>query len=171
MEQYVYMNYCPKCGSKLRPKNIDDAKRLACIENNCGFVHWNNPVPVVAALVQYGGEYVIARNVTWPKGIFSLITGYLEHNETPKQAVVREVSEELGLKSQIKRYIGNYSFYEKNQLILCYEVQASGNLEVNHELVELKQLSPKELSEYDFSPLYITEKIIKDWKNLNAESA
>ena len=88
MEQYVYMNYCPKCGSKLRPKNIDDAKRLACIENNCGFVHWNNPVPVVAALVQYGGKYVIARNVTWPKGIFSLITGYLEHNtERPLLAV------------------------------------------------------------------------------------
>lgn len=165
------MNYCPRCGNTLEPKRTDGTKRLACKNDKCGFVHWNNPVPVVAALVQYRGNYVIARNARWPKGIFSLITGYLERSETPEQAVVREVTEELGLMGQVKRHVGNYSFIEKNQLILCYEVVASGNIEVNHELAELKQLSPTELAEYDFGPLYITRKIVKDWIALNARSA
>jgi NAD+ diphosphatase len=40
--------------------------------------------------------------------IFSLVTGYLENGESPQEAVIREVSEELGLTGNIKRHIGNY---------------------------------------------------------------
>ena len=81
--------------------------------------------------------------------------------------MVREVAEELGLEGKIKRFIGHYSFFEKNQLILCYEIEAAGALKLNHELLEMKQLSPEELSDYDFRPLYITEKIIEDWRNID----
>ena len=81
------MNYCPNCGSKLQPKEMEEVSRLACLADNCGFVYWNNPVPVVAALVRHDGKYIVARNAQWPKGVFSLITGYLEENETPEQAM------------------------------------------------------------------------------------
>ena len=165
------MSYCPKCGGLLKLKMIDSTHRAACDKDKCGFVYWDNPVPVVAALVQYLGNYVIARNVKWPKGVFSLITGYLERGETPEQGVLREVTEELGLTGKVTRHIGNYSFVEKNELILCYEVAASGTVRINHELAELKQLSPTQLAEYDFGPLYITKSIVKDWIFLNATSA
>jgi NAD+ diphosphatase len=161
------MNYCPQCGSKLIAREIDSEQRLVCSNDSCGYVFWNNPVPVVAALVELDGTYVIARNRAWPKGIFSVITGYLEQGEIPEDAVVREVSEELGLKGTITRFIGNYIFKEKNQVILCYEVAASGTIKTNHELAEIKRVSPKELSDYDFRPLYITEKLIRDWRTLN----
>ena len=121
----------------------------------------------MAGLVEYEGNYVIANNAKWPKGIYSLITGYLEENETPEKAILREVSEELGLEGEIKRYIGHYSFFKKNQLILCFEVAAWGRLILNHELVDKKLLSHKELSEYDFRPLSITEQIIQDWRALH----
>jgi len=160
------MNYCPQCGCKLSARKIDGEQRFACSSKNCDYVSWNNPVPVVAALVELDGDYIIARNRAWPKGIFSVITGYLEQGEFPEDAVIREVSEELGIQAEITRFIGNYMFKEKNQLILCYEVSACGRIETNHELAELKRLSPRELSEYDFRPLYITEQIIRDWKSL-----
>jgi NADH pyrophosphatase NudC (nudix superfamily) len=159
------MKYCSECGNELTPKQIDGNTRYVCSSGECGYVYWNNPIPVVAALVTYNGKYIIARNSGWPKGVFSVITGYLEREESPEDAVLREVSEELGLNGAIKRHIGNYSFNEKNQVILCYEIEATGNIEINHELVEFKELSPKELREYDFSPLYITEKIKRDWSN------
>lgn len=159
------MNYCPQCGSKLVAGNIDSEYRQICSNGGCTFVFWNNPVPVVAALVELDGDYIIARNRSWPRGIFSVITGYLEQGEIPEVAVIREVSEELGLKGEITRFIGNYLFKEKNQVILCYEVAASGTIETNHELAEYKRLSSKELSDYDFRPLYITEQIIRDWKS------
>jgi NADH pyrophosphatase NudC (nudix superfamily) len=47
-----------------------------------------NPVPVVAALIEYQGKIVLARNAQWPEGMFSLVTGYLEKHETPEDAVV-----------------------------------------------------------------------------------
>lgn len=160
------MKYCPKCRSLLELKPVDGVKRLVCPEGICGFVHWDSPIPVVVALVLYGEHYLIARHVRWPNGLFSLITGYLERNETPEQAVVREVREELGLASEVRRHIGNYSFMRKNQLLLAYEVAASGTLAVNHELVEVRQLLPSELARYDFGPLSLTQTIVKDWCTL-----
>ena len=37
--------------------------RPACPDNQCGFVHWNNPVPVVAAIVEHDNEIALVRNV------------------------------------------------------------------------------------------------------------
>jgi NADH pyrophosphatase NudC (nudix superfamily) len=131
-------------------------------------VHWDNPVPVVAALVSRGGRYIVARNRAWPDGIFSLVSGYLERGESPELAVKREVEEELGLKAEAaKLLIGNYAFPEKNQVILAYEVIASGSVRLNHELAEWRELSEKALCEYNFSPLHLTEQIIHDWKALS----
>lgn len=162
------MKFCPDCGKPLSSKIIEGSERAACLDEQCQFVHWNNPVPVVAALVDYAGQYIIARNHQWPAGIFSVITGYLEQNESPQQSVIREVAEELSLHAAIKRFIGVYSFHEQNQVIFCYEVVATGSLKTNHELAEVKLLSPKQLSQYDFPPLAITQNIIKDWIDLNA---
>lgn len=159
--------FCPICGSDLVSGEIDGVARNVCSSDKCGFVLWNNPVPVVAALVECNNQYIVARNRSWPKGIFSVITGYLEQDESPEEAVIREVQEELGLQGTIRRFIGNYAFRESNQVLLCYEVTATGKITTNHELAEVTLLSPQELSAYDFHPLYITEKLIKDWKILN----
>jgi NADH pyrophosphatase NudC (nudix superfamily) len=157
------MKYCPQCSLELITKVIDTEERLVCSSDTCNYVLWDNPVPVVAALVELDGNYIIARNTQWPEGLFSVIAGYLEKGETPKQAVIRECEEELGLSGTVIRFIGNYSFFDKNQLIIAYEVKASGNIELNHELAEVKLLTQTELQEYNFSPLEITEQIVSDW--------
>jgi NAD+ diphosphatase len=161
------MKFCPQCGHPLQTRQIDGVSRLACAQQKCQYVYWNNPVPVVAALVEYDGKFIIARNVQWPKRIYSLISGYLEAKESPQQAVVREVKEELGLNAKLVRHIGNYAFVEKNQLILAYAVQAWGTLQTNHELADARLLTRDEFAAYDFSPLTITQQILADWKNLN----
>ena len=157
------MKFCPECGNPVQVKHIDGADRFICSNNQCNYVHWNNPVPVVAALVKLNSKYIIARNAQWPKGIFSLITGYLEAGEDVESAVLREVNEELGLEGVIVQYLGHYTFREKNQIILAFEVAATGEIQTNHELAEIKQLSVEELLNYDFQPLYITEQIINAW--------
>ncbi len=141
------MTYCPQCGSRLAPKLVDETNRLVCPHETCGFVHWDNPIPVVAALVLYHDHSLIARPAGWPNGLFSLITGYLARNEPPEHAVVREVLEELGVRRLVTRHIGNYAFIKKSQLILGYDIVASGTLAVHDELVELRHLSPAELAQ------------------------
>jgi len=77
------MKYCPRCASPLVLKVIDGAERKACSQadsndssKNCGFVDWNNPIPVAGALIEINGKYLLARNYAWPEGFFSLISGF-----------------------------------------------------------------------------------------------
>ena len=157
------MKYCSECGTALEVRYIDGYDRYACSREECSYIHWNNPVPVVAALVLCNDKYIIARNVAWSEGIFSVITGFLEQEEEPEEAVIREVAEELGVDGKIVRHIGNYGFKKRNQVIMCYEVEACGQIALNHELLEYKALTPEELLDYDFTPLTLTERIRQDW--------
>jgi NAD+ diphosphatase len=156
------MKYCPQCTTPLHPKTIDGIERLACTSPNCNFVVWDNPIPVVAALVQYRDQFLLARNAQWPPGMFSFITGYLERGESPEVAVVREVGEELGLAAEVKSFIGHYPFLPKNQLILAYAVQARGELRLGDEITEVRLLKREELVSYDFGPFALTATIVND---------
>lgn len=128
--------YCPTCATALESRLIETYDRLCCPA--CDFVFWDNPTPVVAALVEYDDRLLVARNAAWPEGKFGLITGFLEPREDPADAVLREVDEELGLAARISCFIGAYGFARKNQLLLAYHVHASGDIQLNEELIEYR---------------------------------
>lgn len=118
--------------------------RRACAEE-CGFVQWRNPVPAVGAIVEHEGDVILARNVAWPAGMFALVTGYLETAEDPLQAVKREVKEELGLDVVETHLVGNYIFEQKNEVMLCYHVVATGAVKLGRELAEYRRIKPEKL--------------------------
>ena len=151
-------NYCPQCGASTISKWLDGVDRLQC-EHQCGFVHWDNPVPVVAAIVEYQGQVLLARNAQWPEGWFALITGFLEKGETPEQSVIREVKEELGLDGNICEFVGNYSFYQANQLLIVFHVEATGTVTLNEELVDYKLQNREDVVPWDMG----TGPALKDW--------
>ena len=153
------MNYCPLCATPLETRVMENTPRLACSAAACTYVHWDNPVPVVAALVQYRGGVLLARNAAWPEGRFSVITGFLEKGEAPEQAVLREVEEELGLRGRLKGFIGYYPFYPQNQLILAFDVEAEGDVALNHELAEYRVIAIDKLRPWDFG----TGLAVRDW--------
>ncbi len=155
--------YCPRCASKLVTKLLEGVERQACTFPGCGFVHWDNPLPVVAALIEYRGKFLLARNAKWPRGIFSLVTGFLERKETPERAVTREVKEELGLDSEVTSFIGHYPFSEMNQIILAFSVSAAGELKTSGEIAETMSVTIEQLRVHDFKPLYITSAVVRDW--------
>ncbi len=139
------MRYCPLCRAELVKSYIDGIQRLCCPSPTCNYVFWDNPVPVVAAVVELNGAVVLARNKCWPPRYFGLITGFLERGETPEAAVLREVKEELGLQGKIESFIGYYSFMERNQLILAFHVTAQGEITMGEELAEVKLVPPEKL--------------------------
>ncbi len=141
--------YCPRCARALGERAIADADgvvatRRAC-SAECGFVQWGNPTPCVGALVEHEGEIILARNRSWPAGYFALITGYLEAQEDPRQAIVREVREELGLEVAQSHLIGNYIFEAKNEVMLCYHAIATGTVRLGAELAEYRRYAPARL--------------------------
>jgi NAD+ diphosphatase len=136
MNQHV-IKFCPQCGGGVVSEHLDGQLRLQCVYA-CGFVNWDNPTPVVAAIVEYDGQVLLARNAQWREGMFALITGFLERGETPEESVLREVNEELGLNGEIAEFVGNYAFHRANQLLIVFHVIATGTICLNEELVEYK---------------------------------
>lgn len=139
--------FCPRCASALSrgtPPDADDPReRTLC--GACGWVHWDNPLPVVAALVQVGDKILLARNAAWTPGKFALIAGFLERDETPEQAVAREVAEETALKVVEHTMIGVYPFLRRNELLLVFHVRAEGEVRLSPELAEYKLVAPADL--------------------------
>ncbi|ANA34229.1 NUDIX hydrolase [Ralstonia mannitolilytica] len=130
--------FCPQCATPLVEQHTAGRLRIACPAPACGFVHWNNPLPVLAAVVEYRGQMFLARNAQWPEGMFALVTGFMEHGETPEEGIARELKEETNLDAQSISLIGVYEFIRKNELIIAYHVVADGEIALSEELVEYR---------------------------------
>jgi NAD+ diphosphatase len=136
-------NFCPSCASPLLDTHIDGEPRRAC-GAQCGYVLYDNPTPVVAAIVEHEGAVVLARNKAWPRHFYALITGFLERGESPQECAVREVKEELNLDADPPTLIGVYPFERQNQVIIAFHVNAHGTIALNHELDDFKHVAPQE---------------------------
>ena len=138
--------FCPRCAAPLIARSVQSESRRVC-SAGCGFVHYDNPTPVVAAVVEYNGEIVLAHNRSWPerlKSFYGLITGFLERGESPEQCALREVKEEVDLDATRATLIGVYPFEQMNQVIIGYHVSATGTIKLNEELDDYKLVPPRE---------------------------
>lgn len=123
--------YCSRCGTKLISKKIDNKKRLFCPV--CSWVKYENPLPSTAALVINEKKEIllVKRGVEPGKGKWALPSGFIENDETPEKACLRELKEETGLRGKIVRLIGVYSqrsILYKRVLIIGYEVETKGEV-------------------------------------------
>ena len=142
--------FCLQCGTSLALLSQEEdggpKARLRCPA--CGWTHWNNPVPVLAAIVEctdQGGRVLLARNAAWGGRMFALITGFMEAGETPEQGIAREVQEETALQVTQLKLVGVYDFQRMNQIIIAYHAQAQGEVRLSPELAEYKLFAPQDL--------------------------
>ena len=137
--------FCPLCAAPLFEHSIQGIARTSC-SAECGFTDYDNPTPVVAAVVEYEGSVVLAHNRGWPerlKSFHGLITGFLERGESPEQCAIREVKEELDLDGTATHLIGVYSFELMNQVIIAYHVPAEGTIKLGDELDDYRLVLPQ----------------------------
>ncbi|MGA2548986.1 MAG: NUDIX hydrolase [Burkholderiaceae bacterium] len=135
--------YCPRCATPLERRLHVERERTLC--GACGWVHWDNPLPVLAALVEFQGRILLARNAAWSEKIFALITGFMERDETPLEGLARELKEETNLDVAHATLIGVYEFKRKNEVIIAYHVQAEGTVQLGPELVDYRLIAPEKL--------------------------
>jgi NADH pyrophosphatase NudC (nudix superfamily) len=142
--------FCQQCGSALALiTEVEDGgpkARLRCPA--CGWTFWNNPTPVLAAIVECSdreGRVLLARNAAWTHRMFALITGFMEAGETPEGGIAREVKEETGLDVEQVSLVGVWDFQRMNQLIVVYHVLAHGEIVLSPELAEYKLFAPQDI--------------------------
>ncbi len=154
--------YCPHCGVKLEHKPIEGKKRLFCSE--CSWVNYENPLPSSAAFVRNDSREIllVKRGVQPGKGEWALPSGFIEVDETPAGACVRELKEETGLDGRIQGLLGVYSqksIMYKNVIIIAFLVKAEGPLKPGSDSVSAQYFSPNKLPPIAF-PSH--REIIKD---------
>src|SRR5438132_6624313 len=128
------MKFFPSCARPLSPRELEGHTRLVCSSETCDYVFYDNPAPVVAALIEHGETVLLVRNKGWPEKWYGLVSGFLEKGESPEQGVLREVKEEIGLKGEIISFIGGYPFHEMNEIILACKVHGHVGIEVGDEI-------------------------------------
>ena len=132
--------FCPLCAVPLAPvvqmEDGGEKARMRCTA--CEYTHWNNPTPVLAAVVEYEGKILLARNAAWSSKMYALITGFMEAGETPEAGIAREIAEETNLSTLALKLIGVYDFQRMNQVIIAYHAVCSGNISLSPELVDYK---------------------------------
>lgn len=136
--------YCPVCTTALAPITLlEDGgakERLRCPA--CAWTHWNNPTPVLAAVVEYRGQILLARNAAWSHMMYALITGFMEAGETPEDGITREILEETSLQAMELNLIGVYDFQRMNQVIIAYHARCEGEVRLSPELVDYRLYTP-----------------------------
>jgi ADP-ribose pyrophosphatase YjhB (NUDIX family) len=72
--------------------------RMRPVCPTCGYIHFLTPKVGVSVLVEQDGHVLLVRRAIEPgKGHWSLPSGFIEFDEAPEVAAVREVGEETGL--------------------------------------------------------------------------
>ena len=142
--------FCSNCATELQwivaTEDSGEVQRLRC--QSCGFTHWGNPTPVLAAVVEGDdGRVLLARNELWQEGVFGLITGFMEAGESPEAGICREVLEETGLRVKALRLLCCSEFLRMNQVLIAYHVRVEGRPEdvrLSPELLEYRWQTAEE---------------------------
>lgn len=152
--------FCPKCAKELVDREDGGEQRRACPDRDgCGFVQYENPTPVVAAIVERNGSVILVQNKGWPSSWFGLVTGFLEKGEEPKSAMLREIREELTMTTKEISFFGHYAFEAMNQLIIAYHAVVEGEWTLGEELAAAKAVPIEKLKPWPMG----TGPALSDW--------
>lgn len=135
---------CPRCGGSLNRGH----NRLWC--ERCGEVIYQNALLAAVALVRTPAGLLLVRRAVEPsRGMWGLPGGFVEADESPEEAVVRELAEETGLRGRVRRLVGASSqfsrFYGRQVVILGYEVEADGSPRPGDDALEVAFFPPERL--------------------------
>jgi ADP-ribose pyrophosphatase YjhB (NUDIX family) len=99
--QLLELNFCPRCGQALEDRVAFGRVRRCCPA--CGLVVFRDHKVAAALLVaDSAGRVLLVRRAWNPmQGYWSLPAGFVEIDEDPADAAVRECREETGLETRV----------------------------------------------------------------------
>jgi len=100
-------HHCLQCGTPMERREIESRIREVCPA--CGWIFYQNLKVGAGVVVEDEGRLLLLRRASDPwRGDWNVPAGFVEVDEQPAQAAVREVFEECGLQVAITRQLGAY---------------------------------------------------------------
>ena len=114
--------FCGRCGGET--EIVDDELAMRC--TRCGMMHHPRVSPAVIVRVRRGDEILLARSPGFPKGMRSVLAGFVEPGESIEETIRREVREEVGIEVENLRYFGSQPWPFPNSLMIGFTADYAG---------------------------------------------
>ena len=159
-------HYCLECGTPMEIRRVEDRPREVCPA--CGYIHYVHLKVGAGVIIEQDGKLLLAQRAHDPwNGDWNIPAGYVEVDEQPYQAAVREAKEELGVDVAIKKLLGVYQFDDDprgNGLLVLYRAGiVGGEVRFNFETQDMRYFGPEEIP--DNLALGAHDQVIHDWRD------
>ncbi|XP_056207021.1 NAD(P)H pyrophosphatase NUDT13, mitochondrial [Falco biarmicus] len=129
--------YCSKSGQPTQ-KNVAGSKRVC---HASGVIYYPQMSPVVVTLVSDGSRCLLARQPSFPQGMYSALSGFCDMGENVEETVRREVAEEVGLEVESLQYSASqhWPFPSSCLMIACHALVRPQQAEISMNSLELEE--------------------------------
>jgi NAD+ diphosphatase len=143
--------YCGRCGHPTESR--DGGHRRQCTHTDCAHKTFPRTDPAVIMLVEYRPQdglppvCLLGNHHRLPSNVYSTLAGFVEPGESLEETVIREVSEEAGVKVGHVVYQGSQPWPFPSSIMLGFRAQAETTdlLIDQHELKEARWFTADEV--------------------------
>jgi 8-oxo-dGTP diphosphatase len=147
-------HFCVNCGAPLVVKTIEGRELEVC--PNDSYVLWRDPKVAAAVVVEHQGGVVLGRRSIEPGyGLWCLPGGFVNDDEDPARAAVRECMEEINAEVELIGLLGVYHIPKTTAssiVGIAYRgrVAGGGSISAGPEMLEVRVFAPDALPEIAF---------------------
>ena len=138
-----HYRFCGQCGDPTI--ELSDERAKVC--RKCGLTNYPRLSPSIIVSVVKDRQILLARSGRFPKGMYSVLAGFVEPGETLEECVIREIDEEVGIKVRNIRYFGSQNWPFPHSLMIAFTTDyASGEITIdNNEIVDAQWFTADDL--------------------------
>ncbi len=160
------MTYCSACGGNVSRKVPvgDDHERWVC--DNCGMIHYQNPLVVVGCVVEQDGKLLLCKRAIEPRyGYWTVPAGFMELGETLAQGAARETREEACAEVELHEMFACVDVIDAGQVHFFFKATLNGGHAAGAESLDTKLVAPEDIPWDDIAFLsvrFAMEKYLED---------
>lgn len=140
------MNYCSSCGGSISRKIPKDDNREREICDDCGTVHYKNPLIVVGCVAARDGKVLLCKRAIEPRyGYWTIPAGFMELGETLAAGAARETLEEACATVAMGRLFASVDVVDAGQVHLFFSGELISDYGVGEESLETELFSEQEI--------------------------
>ena len=146
--------FCPFCGKKLDIKIEEGKERKFC--SSCKWTYYPRVATAVAGVIVKKDKILLVKRNREPfKGSWMFPAGFVDFGEHPKEALVREIKEETGLRVMKSEFIDIFQaqddYRNPGHFVFFYKVKVTGSKittdkEENQDIAWFSIKNPPEIS-------------------------
>ncbi len=160
------MKFCSICGGTIsyRIPEGDNRERAVC--NDCGAIHYKNPLVVVGCIVEHEGKILLCKRSIEPRyGYWTIPAGFMELGESTADGAARETLEEACAEVEMDRLFASVDVIRAGQVHVYYLAKLKGGFAAGSETLEARLFAEDEIPWDDIafaSGKYALEKYFED---------